>query len=295
MPSFTRKPWQTAPVIRTLVPNSTPWRAVLACGFMALMAGCGAGGPPAGPEAQTPAAQAAQATQTQGPEALVRMGEFARERGDLTSAISLFRQAHAADPESTAALISLGGALAESGALEQSAGAFRSALRLEPGNPAALRGLGNAQIGLGEPEVALESLRAALEFGENANLLNSIGVAQDHLGRHDEARTSYGRALELSPGDLDLASNLALSKSLSGEHGAAVSDMRLVASAPSATDRHRYNLALVLFMAGDVEAARTVLARDRTAEDSDRAIAQFARWQAIADSGARAAAIGGGV
>lgn len=292
MPSFVSKPWRTVPVKSTLVTNFRPRRLALAGACLALLSACGsAGTSPAGSEptpAQTSASQ-------EGPEALIRMGDFARQRGDLASAVSMFRQAHAANPQLVDPLIHLGGALAEGGELEQSAGAFRSALSLEPDNVMALRGLGNAQIGLGQPAAALDELQAALAYGEDPNLLSSIGVAQDQLGRHAEARSSYGRALALAPGDLDFASNLALSKSLSGSHGEAISDMRVVAAAPTATARHRYNLALVLYLAGDVEGARSMLSRDMSPADANETLGHFARWRAITDSGARAAAIGGGV
>lgn len=292
MPLFVSTPWRTAPVNSSLVTKFRPWPPLLACLAVSLISACNT----LAPEAPSPEPQESAAVPTggQGPEALVRMGDFAREQGETDSAISLYRQAHVAAPEEPEPLLKLGQALAETGQFQEAAGAFQTALTLQPTNGEALRGLGNAQIGLGRPDAALQTLETIAGREENASVLNSIGVAQDLLGRHGEARDTYQKALALAPADLDLASNLALSNSLMGNHSEAINQMRRTAAAPLATARHRRNLAMLLFFAGSETEAQSILSRDLGQAEIATTLDRFARWNAIGDSGAKAAAIGSG-
>lgn len=292
MPLFVSTPWRTAPVNSSPVTKFRPLPPLMACLVVFLISACTTVAPE--PADSDPQASAASPAGGQGPEALVRMGDFARDRGETDSAISLYRQAHAAAPAQPEPLLKLGQALAETGQFQEAAGAFQTALTLQPNDGEALRGLGNAQIGLGQPNAALETLETVTGREENPSVLNSIGVAQDLLGRHGEARATYQKALALAPTDLDLASNLALSNSLMGNHSEAVAQMQRTAAAPLATARHRRNLAMLLYFAGNESEARSTLGRDLSAAEIADTLERFARWNAIGDSGAKAAAIGSG-
>lgn len=292
MPLFVSTPWRTAPVNSPPVTRIWHWPPVLAGLLVVSISACTSTAPE--PASDAPNTATAETGTAQGPNALVRMGDFARDRGESDSAISFYRQAHAAAPATTEPLLKLGQALAEAGQFQESAGAFQTALTLEPDNGLALRGLGNAQIGLGEPEAALNTLQTVSDRNENPSVLNSIGVAQDQLGRHTEARASYQKALALAPADLDLASNLALSQSLMGNHSEAISQMQRTAAAPLATARHRRNLAMLLFFAGNQADAQAILNNDLSEAEVADTLRRFARWDAIQDSGAKAAAIGSG-
>ncbi|MGP1393934.1 MAG: tetratricopeptide repeat protein [Inquilinaceae bacterium] len=235
--------------------------------------------------------------QEESSETLERLADFTLARGDAASAIGLYRRAHLADPDRIAPLIKLGRTLARAGNHEEAAGAFNQALIDDPDNSDALRGYANAQIALGRPEVARVNLEAALDSetlppSDRPFVLNSLGVALDLLGRHEDAQARYRDGLDLTPGDLDLRSNLALSLSLAGADTAAVDLMRTVAAAPAAEARHRRNLALVLGLAGNAEGAAEALRRaDVPADEITAQVQQYARLRAIEDSTARAAAI----
>lgn len=279
--------------VKSIVKTTFRPRFVAAAIAALLLAGCGAFETSDPQSTETPSS-ATTGPATDGTATLIRMGDFARERGEIGSAVSLYRQAHSADTQAIGPLLKLGSVLAEAGEFDQSAGAFRTAIELDRSSAEALRGLGNAKIGLGQPGSALLDLQSALTLEESASTLNSMGVAQDLLGRHGDAKASYQRAIDLSPGDLDLNSNLAVSNALSGNIEEAVSQMSLVATAPAATARHRGNLAMILVFAGRENEARDVLDGDLSAAETDEAIDRFTRWARIEDSGAKAAAINAG-
>lgn len=225
-------------------------------------------------------------------ETLVRMGDFTMSRGDLPSAISLYRRAHAADPRQKLPLEKLGRAFSIIGSHDEAAGAFRSLLEIDPASAVGLRGLGNAYLALNEPDLALPNLEAAVAVSRDAASYSSLGVALDMTGRHGDAQEAYQMALEQSPTDLDVATNLAISLSLSDRHDEAVQLMRRTANSPSATIRHRQNLALIYGLANRTDDARAVARIDLDDISVERSLAYYAMLQRIEDSRRRAAAIG---
>lgn len=224
-------------------------------------------------------------------ETLLRMGSFAEERGDIASAIAIYRRARAAAPDWSRPLVNLGRALMMSGALEEAQGAYRDAVERAPEDTDALRGLANTQIALGEPEGALPILRRALEIDPSPALYNSQGVAFDLTGDHAQAQTAYQRGLDLDPRDPDLRMNLAVSLSLSGNMAGALEIARAVGQSPAATPRHRQNYAMILTFAGDLDAARRVARMDMDDRQAAMAVNRFLVIGQIPNTAERAAAI----
>ncbi len=232
-------------------------------------------------------------TSPQTVETLVRLGDFTLARGDPVSAVALYGRAHAIEPRAIVPLLRLGSAHARLGSYEESAGAYRAVLMIDPVHGEAQRGLGNALVALNRPHEALPHLETALTVGGDHRAYNSIGVALDLLGRHADAQYYYLQGLGSRPTDLDLGANLALSLALSGRMDEALRRMREVAGAPGATVRHRQNLALVLALDGRIDEARIAARTDYDEAAADRAVRYYAGLGAIADTAARAAAIGG--
>ena len=225
---------------------------------------------------------------------LVRLGDFTLARGDAASAVAMYNRAHQAEPDTILPLMRLGVAFAQLGSYEESAGAYRAALAIEPVNPDAHRGLGNALVALNRPQEGLPNLETALAMSNDPRAYNSIGVALDMLGRHDDAQFYYRQGVELAPGDTDLTANLALSLALSNQFDEAIALMRGAAARPDATARHRQNLALILALANRTDEAIGVARQDLDEEAVDRNIAFYEYVRSLPDSGARAMAIGSG-
>lgn len=225
-------------------------------------------------------------------EAMVRIADATARAGDLATAAGLYRRAHATDPQNFDAAAGLGRMLGRLGAPEKAAGAWRVALRLRPDDQDALRGLANALIAMGQPAQAIPYLKQALEKKEDVRVYSALGVAHDMLADHGAAQAYYRTGLEVAPGDLALSNNLGLSLAISGKHAEAIQVMRRAAALPGATLRHRMNLALVLGLAGETEAAAEVARAhmDETAVQSN--LAYYAQLRAMDDKAAVAEALG---
>ena len=246
----------------------------------AALSGCALFDPNAPGFGQSPAA-----------ESLVSMGDFAVERGQVSSAIGLYRQAIAADPSSALATTRLGEALIQGRRYPEAVAAFRRATTLDPNNPRILRGLGNALIAQGRPTQALEPLGQALTVEPDPRTLNSLGVAHDLLGLHAEAQAIYGQAAALDSTDPDILTNLALSLSLDGQHDLAVQTAQSAAVAQGSGARHRHTLALVQGLAGLREDAANTARLDMPEQDVVAMLQGIDRLLQIDDTALRAASI----
>jgi len=101
----------------------------------------------------------------------------------------------------------------------------------------------------------------------NWRTLLAVGVARDRLGRHAKARMSYQAAQTLSPENVAILNNLALSWALDGDLTRATAILERAAKLPGATAQIRQNLALVHGLQGNSERAQE-LARLDLPEDS---------------------------
>jgi Flp pilus assembly protein TadD len=190
--------------------------------------------------------------------AVMRIGDAARQAGDLANAINLYRRAAALAPRDPAPFVALGGTLLASGRINQALLAYNSALARDPENLPALRGQAKALLQTGRPELALAPLGKALALQpDNPKLLLLLGVAKDQTGQYAAAQAIYRRAQLIAPADPALANDLALSLALSGDYGAAIGALQPVATGPAGTARERQTLSLIYGLAGDAaEAAR---------------------------------------
>src|SRR5947207_4830423 len=177
---------------------------------------------------------------------LMRVGAAAEAGGDFSTAVTTYRRAAAIDTTAVAPLVATGNALIAMGEFNEAILAYNSALARHDHDREALRGLARAYLMSDRPAQAGEPLAIAYQDDPNdGKLLQLIGVADDFVGRHDEAQTRYRRGLELTPGDPALSLNLALSLALSGSYPEAIGVLRPIATAPAATLRERQTLALI--------------------------------------------------
>ncbi|KAG8464315.1 hypothetical protein KFE25_003378 [Diacronema lutheri] len=134
-----------------------------------------------------------------------RPDERARAEGVLRRALELA-------PESGAGHNQLGLLLKRSGRLAEAERAFSRAITLAPGDGSAHVNLANLLIdGQRELARAVELLSASVELlPRNAPALNSLAVALKGLGRLDEARGAYERAIALRPDSAAFRTNLGM-------------------------------------------------------------------------------------
>src|SRR6266567_6232538 len=183
---------------------------------------------------------------------LMRVGAAAEAGGDFATAATTYRRAAAVDTNAAAPLVAAGNALLAMGEFNEAILAYNSALARDQHDREALRGLARAYLTSGQPALAGEPLAIAYQDDPNdAKLLQLIGVADDFVGRHDEAQTRYRRGLELTPRDPALSLNLALSLALGGSYPEAIGVLRPIATAPGATLRERQTLVLIYGLQGN--------------------------------------------
>lgn len=92
-----------------------------------------------------------------------------------------------------------------------------------------------------------EGLRVAPAY---ARLWSLKGAALDQQENYDLARRHYSRALQITPNDPNVMSNLGLSYALAGDPQSAEAWLRRAAAQPGAGDGIRQNLALVMQLQG---------------------------------------------
>ncbi len=224
--------------------------------------------------------------------AVVRVADMTRDQGDLTSAAGLYQKAHEIDPTDPKPLILLGQTLAKMGSPGGAAEAYRAALQLDGTNAEALRGLGTAMLNTNDAEGAIAQYEKALDTGEDYRLYNGIAVAYDMLGDHASAQTYYRTALQLSPGNLELNNNLALSLALEGRYQEAIPLLEQAVADPMATARYRQNLAFIYGLAGERDRARQLAERDLDAATVERNMTYFEVLKGMKDDRTMASALG---
>ncbi len=140
------------------------------------------------------------------------------DQGDRDAAVRLFERAYDEDPSAIVSPVSLNFLAyryAESGTqLERALDLALRAADMQPTSPQIRDTLGWVYYRLGRLADAVRELELAVSLGiEEAVVFEHLGDAYSAIGRREEAREAWGRAIELDP---DRASTL---RRLSGETG----------------------------------------------------------------------------
>lgn len=209
-------------------------------------------------------------------EAIMHVAGASRSGGDYANAISMYRHAAKMEPLRPEPLIALGDTLLEMGQANEAVLNYNAALSANPRSPEALRGLAKAYLKTGRPDLAGSPLAAAYQDTPNdPKLLMLIGVADDFIGRHEDAQGRYAQALKLAPADRAVSLNLALSLALSERYGEAVGLLLPIVRGPGATPRERQTLALIYGIKGDQVAARQLALVDLDPASADHNLAFY--------------------
>ena len=224
-------------------------------------------------------------------EMLLRIGDAARDSGELAAAIPFYRQAHLLDTQNPAPLLRLAETLDGLGKYREAGNVWKRVLTIDPNNFEALVGYGETLVVLGQPSLALEQFHLAREHGSNTDLFNGIGVAHDILGNAEAAQTAYREGLSLNR-NLKLLNNLGLSLALSGAHEEAVTILVQANALPGTGLHHRANLALAHVLGGSSKRATAVLVMEADERMIERMLGFFAVVAGLTDHKSRVAAMG---
>jgi len=143
------------------------------------------------------------------------------------------------------------------GVLDHAEEHFAAAVKLEPNDPVSLDGIARILRDWGFPQVALpQARRAVVAAPRSATAANTLGTLFQALGKFDEAKRWYWRALAIDPGAWYALNNLCYAEILTREPYAVKTCQRAVDVAPDSVVP-RNNLALAHGASGDFDAAKT--------------------------------------
>ena len=180
--------------------------------------------------------------------AFIALGREAEAEADLKRVLELdqsFARAHRA----------LGQLLLDRGLTEEAKRELARAIELEPGLPGVRSFYASALIKSGQPERAVEHLQIAIARGEEVALCAALlGVAQERLGKTDEAFTAYSRAIDLDAANATAREGRGRLFEKRGELGKAIEDYSAAYRAQPSPDL-ALKLAQVHARAGQLQAA----------------------------------------
>jgi len=222
---------------------------------------------------------------------MLRIGDAARDAGDISAAIPIYRRAHMLAPLELDPLLRLANMLSHVGAHREAGNAWKRALLIDPRSFTARLGYGQTLAALNQPTLALEQFRLAAALGNSADMFNGMGVAHDLLGDAAAAQVAYREGLS-SERNLKLLNNLGLSLALSGDYDEAIAILEEANGFANAGSRHRTNLALAYALSGQAGRARAIMAMDTDEVSAQRAQAFYTMLASLPDHESRVAAVG---
>lgn len=191
----------------------------------------------------------------------------AQRSGDYAAALSFYNSLHNRNPNDLKAAIGLAHNLRYIGATEPAIRILEATLADNPDEPSLVSELGKVQLAGGLPEQAIASLTRARELvPDDWRIHSALGIAYDRLGKYQAARLSYQAALDLSPANVTVLNNLALSHVQTEELERGIELLTRAVALPRAGVQVRQNLALLYALRGDIDEAEK-LARQDLPED----------------------------
>ena len=127
------------------------------------------------------------------------------------------------------------------------------------------------QLNLAKPTLERAKQSAPL----NWEVLSTLGVVYDYEGQYDKAQEQYEAALFIEPDNATVLNNKALSLAQEGDLAQAVAVMKLATDQPEASAQTRQNLALLMALKGDADAAERLVRKDLPSSVADANIAYY--------------------
>jgi Flp pilus assembly protein TadD len=174
-----------------------------------------------------------------------------------------------ANPEDGAVAMQYAQALRGNGQRTQAVAVLEQASLQNPADQSILGAYGRALAEVGRNEQALEVLsRSHTPEQPDWRILSVQGAVLDQMGKHEDARRQYASALKIIPNEPSVLSNLGLSYALSKDLPKAEETLRRAAAQPSAEQKVRQNLALVVGLQGRFAEAETIARGDLSPEEA---------------------------
>ena len=157
-----------------------------------------------------------------------------------------------------------------------------------PADREVLAAYGKTQAAAGQLEQALATInRAQTPDRPDWRLYSAEGAVLDQLGRSNEARVKYRKALDLKPNDPSILSNLGMSYLLQNDPRTAETYLRSASQQPGADSRIRQNLALVIGLQGRFAEAEKIALQELSPQQAQSNLAYLRSMLAQQNSWAK--------
>jgi Flp pilus assembly protein TadD len=162
-------------------------------------------------------------------------------------------------------------AMRELGRYAEAAEMAERILLVQPGNVEAMLEVGRGHIARGHAFYGVAALERARDARpEDWRAWSLLGTAYEQVRRSQDAQTAWARALQLSPDNPDVLTNMAISAMTRGDTAAAEPLLRRAAAQPGASLKVRLNLAMALGLNGKMDEAEQMMRRDLPPDAADR-------------------------
>ena len=178
---------------------------------------------------------------------------------DLANAIQHWAKIYRAQPKSRPASLNYAAALRMAGQTGQAVAVLQRAAIYHSTDRQVQAAFGKALAADGKLEMALATIsRAQTPDRPDWKLVSAEGAILDQLERHDEARKKYNSALNLSPNEPTVLSNMGMSYLLSGDLKQAESFFSRAMKSGARDIRIRQNYALAVGLQGRIAEAQKI-------------------------------------
>jgi Flp pilus assembly protein TadD len=193
---------------------------------------------------------------------------------ELAAAAESIGRAYERNPKDREAGLNYANLLRMTGRNEQALAVMQQVAINHPTDREVLGAYGKAQAAAGQLEQALATIgRAQTPDRPDWKLKSAEGAILDQLGRSAEARLRYREALDLSPNEPSVLSNLGMSYLLTKDLKTAETYLRSAASQPGADSSVRQNLALAVGLQGRFQEAEAIAREELNAEQAEANVA----------------------
>jgi Flp pilus assembly protein TadD len=234
--------------------------------------------------AKTPPAKAAP---PQPPKKATAQERAAADRTEPLARAAFWAREADIDPTDPVAGVHLAAALRALGQNTDAVAAAQKVLVVDPNNADALLETARGFLAQGQGFYAVEPLQHLQALApRDWRPLSLLGVAYTQVRRDADAQAIWRQALQLSPDNPAILSNVAMALAAGGDAAQAESLLRRAVAQPGASLQVRQNLTLVLGLQGKLGEAEQRLRRDLPPDQAD---ADMAYLQAVSSGSAGAA------
>jgi Flp pilus assembly protein TadD len=174
------------------------------------------------------------------------------------------------DARDVQAGVRLAAAMRALGRNEEAASAAEHVLVVDPASRDALLESARAHLAAGQGFYAIDPLnRLRAQDPRDWRYVSLLGVAYEQVSRTEDAEAAWRQALQMSPDNPAILSNLAMHYAARGQGSEAERLLRQAADQPGASVQVRQNLALILGLEGKLAEAERLERQDLPPELAD--------------------------